>query len=87
MKKYTDEEKKVLRVHLVLTRLADLVKNPKDDMAQAIAGDLIDPLEEMIQAIHSDDGFGTEGECDPRGDFRDGSWNMWNHIQGVDDAR
>lgn len=23
------------------------------------------------------DAFGTERQCDPRGDFRNGDWNMW----------
>lgn len=23
------------------------------------------------------DAFGTERQCDPRGDFRNGEWNMW----------
>lgn len=23
------------------------------------------------------DAFGTERQCDPRGDFRNGQWNMW----------
>ena len=30
------------------------------------------------------DGFGTEGQSDPRGDRRDGEWSMWQ-VQGVDD--
>lgn len=30
-----------------------------------------------------EDAFGTEGQCDPRGDFRDGEWSM-KRVQGVD---
>lgn len=35
-------------------------------------------LEEVLEQYHMDDGFGTEGQSDPRGDFRDGSYSMWS---------
>ena len=44
---------------------------------------LAEDLESMLDDIHSSDGFGTEGQCDPRGDFRNGKWSMSN-VQGVD---
>ena len=31
-----------------------------------------DKLDEWMDEIHSDDGFGTEGQNDPRGDGREG---------------
>lgn len=35
-------------------------------------------LDDILDSIASDDGFGTEQQCDPRGDFRDQQWSMWN---------
>lgn len=40
-------------------------------------------LDEMLDEILHSDGFGTEGQCDPRGDFREGEWSMWN-VEGAD---
>jgi hypothetical protein len=35
-------------------------------------------LESMLNTNLGDDMYGTEGQCDPRGDFRNGKWSMWN---------
>lgn len=35
-------------------------------------------LDSVLDNIRNMDGFGTEGECDPRGDFRNGDWSMWD---------
>jgi hypothetical protein len=56
---------------LVLNRLAKLCEED-EDFANWLAGDLTMVLDE----IHSQDGFGTEGQNDPRGDFRNGKWSM-----------
>lgn len=40
-------------------------------------------LDDVLDDINHDDGFGTEGQDDPRGDFRNGEWHMW-HVEGVD---
>lgn len=66
------------RVVTVLNRLITLVKDD-DDFADALSDD----LNTLLDDIHSQDGFGTEGQSDPRGDFRDGHWDMWN-VEGVD---
>lgn len=55
----------------VLTRLAKLCEED-EDFASALSGD----LEALLDDIHSQDGFGTEGQYDPRGDFRNGRWSM-----------
>lgn len=44
---------------------------------------LADLLDSMLDDIASEDGFGTEQQCDPRGDFRNGQWSMWN-VEGND---
>jgi hypothetical protein len=55
-------------IELVLTRLIKL-SNEDNNFAKEFAQD----LEFMINDIHgNNDGFGTEGQYDPRGDFRDG---------------
>lgn len=66
------------RVALVLQRLADMAAKDPDE-AEMLSGS----LEEMLEDIHGNDGFGTEGQSDPRGDFRDGTWSM-GHVQGLD---
>lgn len=35
-------------------------------------------LDDILDEIASNDGFGTEQQCDPRGDFRNQKWSMWN---------
>ena len=55
----------------VLNRLAKMCEEDKD-FADALSSD----LDAMLTEIHSNDGFGTEGQCDPRGDFRNGQWSM-----------
>lgn len=55
----------------VLNRLAKMCE--KDvDFAEAFAND----LNTMLDEIQSQDGFGTEAQSDPRGDFRNGRWTV-----------
>lgn len=61
----------------VLERMIELCKDNASD-AEMFA----DELEPMLHEMHGDDAFGTEGQCDPRGDFRDGTWSM-KKVQGV----
>lgn len=65
-------------ISTVLRRLATLVEED-ETMAEEISGG----LEAMLNDIHEQDGFGTEGQSDPRGDFREGEWSMWS-VEGVD---
>lgn len=39
--------------------------------------EIADALEAVIEELGSDDVWGTEGQNDPRGDFRNGQWSMW----------
>lgn len=55
----------------VLNRLAQMCEED-EDFAETLSGD----LNTMLDEIHSQDGFGTEGQSDPRGDFRNGRWSM-----------
>ena len=66
------------RVVKVLDRLKAMAKENESD-AEGIA----DMLEDGITELHSCDFFGTEGQSDPRGDFREDNWSM-SHVQGVD---
>lgn len=65
------------RVQLVLDRLR-LIADDEDE-AEVMASD----LDSMLDDLHFHDFFGTEGQNDPRGDFRDDEWSM-SYIQGVD---
>ena len=62
----------------VLERMIFQVRRGADD-AQVYA----EVLEQILDELHGNDFFGTEGQCDPRGDFRDGDWSMTN-VQGVE---
>lgn len=65
------------RLVLVLERLITLAKD--EDFAEAFSED----LNGLLDDVHSNDGFGTEGQSDPRGDFREGTWDM-SLVQGLD---
>lgn len=60
---------------------AHLLACGKDEEA---LGDLCSQLDTALDELHSCDFFGTEGQCDPRGDFRDDSWSLY-YVQGVDE--
>jgi len=47
------------------------------------AGGFSDILEEGLDTLLENDYFGTEGQCDPRGDHRDGDYSM-EYVEGVD---
>ena len=66
------------RVKKVLERMIDLVE--KDgNFADSFSTILESGLEDMA----CDDEFGSEGQVDPRGDGRNGDFNM-DHVEGVD---
>jgi hypothetical protein len=67
------------RVALVLQRLAADAKGFDHDEAEAWS----ESLENFLHSVHIEDGFGTEGQCDPRGDFRNGEWSM-RRVEGLD---
>jgi hypothetical protein len=62
----------------VLNRLAKMCEEDAD-FAKFFSPD----LDELLTNIHEQDGFGTEGQSDPRGDFRNGRWSM-KHVEGND---
>lgn len=68
------------RVSKVLERLREMALQD-EDAATAIA----DSLDYMLDDLHGDDFFGTEGQADPRGDFRSGEWTATSCVQGIDD--
>lgn len=47
---------------------------------------IADYLETILEQYYMDDGFGSEGQSDPRGDFRDGSYNMWD-VEGDEEIQ
>lgn len=66
------------RVVKVLDRIKQQVLDD-DQEAEMWSESLNDLLEDML----SNDYFGTEGQSDPRGDFRNGEWSM-DRVEGVD---
>jgi len=61
----------------VLERMIEMAKANEDD-----ADMFAEVLDDALDDIHGSDGFGTEGQDDPRGDFRNGEWSMDN-VEGV----
>lgn len=68
------------RVLLVLERIADHVKLDLFD-AEIYSNE----LEDLLDFLLEHDFFGTEGWNDPRGDMRNGQWNM-ERVEGIDEA-
>lgn len=60
----------------VLPRIMKLVEEDED-----FAEYLVDCLEVDLDEWASNDGFGTERQSDPRGDFRDQEWSLYNKVQ------
>lgn len=56
----------------VLTRLTEQVKMMDEESVEAFAGS----LDTFFDDLRSNDFFGTEGQLDPRGDFREGTWSI-----------
>lgn len=65
------------RVARVLENMMALNRSSKEDAAHFVNG-----LDDMLDEIRSNDGFGTEAQRDPRGDGRDDRWNM-RHVEGL----
>lgn len=59
--------------------LGRLVKLASDD--QNFAQEFAIDLNNLLDEIANYDGFGTEQQSDPRGDFRDGSWSLLEKVQ------
>lgn len=67
----------------VLERFTALVKDMDEDECEAWAEAWADSLDALLDEAASNDAFGTDGQCDPRGDFRNGEWRM-NRVEGLD---
>lgn len=55
-------------------RRIQAVAETDEDMAQEFVVAVDDMLDEML----GQDAFGTEGQCDPRGDQRNGDFDIWS---------
>lgn len=61
---------------LVYTRLIDLVRED-----EGLAEHLAYAIECDLDEVSMDDGFGTEHQCDPRGDMRIKEWSIFTEVQ------
>lgn len=66
------------RTKLVLERMIQQVIEDEDYCEM-----YSDMLETGLWGLQCEDAFGTEGQCDPRGDFRDERFTI-NYVQGID---
>lgn len=67
-----------IRVALVLSRMMTQVLTNEDD-AEMYAQD----LQHMLSNLANEDAFGSEGQSDPRGDGRNGTFSM-SYVEGID---
>lgn len=69
------------RVVKVLERL--IIQASEDAKDAESMGSAMDV---MLDDLHQDGFFGTEGQGDPRGDFREGQWSIdQDMVQGIDE--
>lgn len=71
-------ERLVNNIKRVFERLTTMVEKDQDD-AEAIATQ----LDMMLDDLHANDVFGTEGQRDPRGDMRNGTkpWSVRTRME------
>ena len=74
----TKQQERVLKV---LERIIESVRNDDDE-----AGMWAHELEATLDNLYGQDAFGSEGQCDPRGDMRDeAGWSVLSRVEGVDE--
>lgn len=71
----TETQKRVVKV---LDNMKAMALEDDDNAAM-----FAEMLENNLNELNGEDAFGTEGQSDPRGDFRNGSWNM-DKVEGLD---
>lgn len=60
-------------VVVILNRMIEMVK--RHEYYAIVFSDMLDT---GLDELRLNDAFGTEGQNDPRGDFRNGDWSMNN---------
>ena len=71
MKKSTDVKANVIRV---LDEIKKRVESPDYDGA---IDEWAEALDSMLDEMKNNDQFGSEASIDPRGDFRNGEWSIY----------
>ena len=67
------------RLALVLDRMKALAMKDRN-----LAKVFSEEIEKLLEDLLDEDAFGTEGQNDPRGDFREYEWSLLSRVQGVD---
>lgn len=69
--RFTDVKANVLRVLEEIKRRVETPDYPeaREEWAEALDG--------MLDEMKNNDQFGSEASTDPRGDFREGEWSIW----------
>ena len=67
---------KIDRFKTVLNRMIDMAEEEEHYLRY-----FVEDIENLLDSWNSDDMFGTEGQYDPRGDFRSGEWSILTKIQ------
>lgn len=69
--KSTDTKANVLRV---IEEIKRRVEQPEYEGA---VDEWAESIDSMLDEMKNNDQFGSEGQTDPRGDFRDGEWSIF----------
>ena len=69
---------KVKNLEIVFSRLMKMAKDDPEYNADVIATE----MDNMLDLLQSDDFFETEGQTDPRGDFRNNEY--WSVCDGIE---
>lgn len=64
------------RLFIVLDRFYKYVKENPELLGEVTIDIFNDNLECFLNDLQNNDYFGTEGQLDPRGDFRKNDWSM-----------
>jgi len=70
------QQKRVIKV------LENMIQMVKENAHWAV--EFSEMLEPTLDEVNMQDGFGTEGQCDPRGDYRNGEWSIMDKVEGID---
>ena len=67
-------------IHNIVTVIQRLSLMVQED--EYLADLLVEHLDPFLDSLASDDYFGTERQCDPRGDMRVKEWSLFTEVQG-----
>jgi hypothetical protein len=65
----------------LITVLERLLEDLNGEIDGLLAWEYAEAVDSFLNEFNDADFFGTEGQGDPRGDFREGNWSILKDIQ------